>query len=210
MDLDDPLMGFFHEWLIEAATVFSEITVLALRVGRYHLPSHVRVMPLRPTASRSRLRAAWTLWHESWKHRRHYDAVFVRGDAQYVLLCGWLWRLLGKRIVLWYAHYKVNGFVWPASWMAHATCASVPEALAHPHVHPVFIGQNISEHQFGPVISRVVTPSLRVLVLGRVVPIKGVVACAEAFLESGIAEKGSTLTIIGPRPIRLTKRFLGR
>lgn len=200
VDLDDPLMGFFHEWLREAAKNFSQITVLALRVGRHDLPSHIQVIPLRSRGSRSRVQALWTMWRESWKRRKEYDAVFLRGDAQYVLLTGWLWRLLGKRIVLWYAHYKVNKMVLPASWIAHVTTASVPEALAHPRIHPVFIGQNISQDTFVPRTSVDPVIPLRLLTLGRVVRVKGIKECVEAFLQSGLEKGGATLTIVGPRP----------
>ncbi len=199
VDLDDALMGFFHEWLREASKEFTQITVLALRVGRYQLPSHVQVIPLRPHHSRSRLQVIWTMWKESWKRRHDYQAVFVRGDAQYVLLTGWLWRLLGKHIVFWYAHYKVNRMVLPASWIAHVTTASVPEAMPDPRVHVTFIGQNIPHEQFTQRPREEYTTSLRALTLGRVVPVKGIKECAEAFTESGL-EATSTLTIIGPRP----------
>ena len=198
VDLDDPLMGFFHEWLLEAAKQFSLITVLALRVGRYALPSHVRVHSLRPRGSRSRLRAAWTMWSMSWQLRHEYSAVFLRGDAQYVVLTGWLWRLLGKRIVLWYAHYKVNGWVWPASLIAHTITASVPAALSHPWVHAEYIGQNIPHERFYQAPIETKTSELRMLTLGRVVRIKGIKECVEAFIESGVAPQ-STLTIVGPR-----------
>lgn len=198
VDLDDSLMGFFHDWVLTAADEFSEITVLALRVGRYNLPEKIRIVPLRSATSRSRWRVLWTLWKESWKRRKDYDAVFIRGDVQYALLGGWLWRLLGKRIILWYAHYKVNRLVLPASWCAHVICSSVPEALAHPWIHPIFIGQNISHEKFYPRERPLASEPLRLVSLSRVARIKGVKECMESFVKSGLQDSG-TFTIVGPR-----------
>lgn len=198
VDIDDALNGFFHTWLAHAANHFSEITVLGLRVGRYDLPSHVTVIPLRPSGSRSRFTVVWTLWKESWKRRKKYDAVFVRGDPQYVILGTWLWALLGKPVILWYAHYKISRLFIVASWLASRVMASVPEACAYPPAHPMFIGQAIDAERFVPAdVPR--TGPLRMLIgTSRVQRIKGVLDILHAFTEAGGEEAGASVTIIGP------------
>lgn len=196
VDLDDGLMGFFHQWLEEAAKHFSLITVLALRVGRYDLPSNIRVIPLRPKASHSRLMVIQKLIHEAWIRRREYDAVFVRGDPHYVILASWLWRMLGKRVVFWYAHYKVSNAAVLASAFAHVTVASVKASYDHPWVRPVFIGQNIHRANF-PLREVPRSSVLRCLVFGRIAPAKRLEEVIDAFLASH-GETGATLTIGGP------------
>lgn len=199
VDLDDPLMGFFHEWLELAAPQFTRITVIALRVGRYQLPANVTVIPMRPRTSRSKIEAAFTLWRESWKRRHQYDAVFIRSDAQYVLLAGWLWKLLGKRMVFWYAHFCVSNLAVIASFIADKTVTSVKEAFDHPWVKPIEIGQGIYAKRFST-IPRIPSPDgkIRMLCFGRVMPSKQVEDVISSFIESG-AEAHSTLTITGPR-----------
>lgn len=207
VDLDDALMGFFHEWLVAASTQFDTITVLALRVGRYQLPANITVIPLRPKESRSRWTALLMVWRESWKRRKEYNAVFVRGDVQYVIIAGWLWRLLGKRVILWYAHYIVNPWVLPASLVAHTIATSVPEACASPFVHAISIGQAISSDRF--VMRERETPHDRVqiITLGRVTRVKRIEELMESFLHAD-GEKWGTMQIVGPRPDRAYEQEL--
>jgi glycosyltransferase involved in cell wall biosynthesis len=196
VDLDDPLHGFFHDWLTRASQVFSQITVLALRVGRFSLPGNVQVVPLRPASSRSRLTVLATLWRESWRRRASYDVVFVRGDARYVLAGRWLWRLAGKRVAFWYAHYRVTREALLAGKLADALVASVRESCNHPGLRPGLLGQAIDGDRFQPTAERKPGP-VRLLVLGRLSRVKRVEEVVEAFRRSGAAGN-ATLTIIGP------------
>ncbi len=207
VDLDDPLMGFFHEWLIAASTQFERITVLALRVGRYQLPSNVIVIPLRPKNSRSRWKAIFTVWRESWNRRNEYDAVFVRGDVQYVLIAGWLWRLLRKKLIFWYAHFRVNPLVLPASMIANTVVTSVPEACASYFVDAVSIGQAISSDRF--VMCEQIEPHdrLQVITLGRVTRVKRIEELMESFIHAN-GEAWGTMQIVGPRLDRIYEEEL--
>lgn len=198
VDMDDPLYGFFYTWLEEAAKRFTSLHVLALRVGRYALPENVTVVPMRRHGSRSRLAVIWTLLRESWYARQRYQTVFVRGEPHYILLAWWLWRLLGKRMVFWYAHWRVSVWAKIASHLAHGTAASVQESFRYSRVHPVFIGQGIDEKRF-PMRAPSPDTSVKCLVFGRVMPSKHIEENIQAFLESGGAARG-TLTIVGPRP----------
>lgn len=197
VDMDDPLMGFFVTWLEEAAKQCSQITVLALRVGRYHLPSNVTVLPLRPANSHSKMLVIKTLLRESWFRRQAYDAVFVRGDPQYVLCAGWLWRILGKKIVFWYAHWKVSIWAVLAHIVTHVTTTSVQATFDHPWIAPVCIGQNVDHTRFSaPNLPQV--RSVRCLAFGSVRPIKRIDVALKAFLQAQEIVP-TTLTIIGPR-----------
>ena len=207
VDLDDALMGFFHEWLVAASAQFDTITVLALRVGRYQLPANVTVIPLRPRESRSRWTALSTVWKESWKRRKEYNAVFVRGDVQYVIIAGWLWRLLGKKVILWYAHYIVNPWVLPASVIAHTVVTSVPEACASPFVHAISIGQAISSDRFVMCEREQSSDRLQIITLGRVTRVKRIEELMESFLHAK-GEEWGTMRIVGPRPDQMYEREL--
>ncbi len=198
VDLDDSLHGFFHHWLEQAADHYAHILVLGLRVGRVDLPKNVEVQALRPASSHSKLRAFWTLLSVSWRRRRDYDAVFVRGDAIYVVLMGWLWRLLRKPIVFWYAHWTVTRLVLWANQFANTIVTSVRAACNHPKLHPVCIGQAIPDTKFTlPTPWPPVRP-LSVLIFGRIQAIKHVKEAIEAFQKSTLSQQ-ATLTIIGPR-----------
>ncbi len=180
VDLDDPLIGFFVPWLEAAARQFSHVTVLALRVGRYTLPANVTVIPLRPNGSRSKWSVVKTLLRESWSRRQAYDAVFVRGEPQYVLLAGWLWRLLGKKIVFWYAHYRVSRWARYATRIATVAVSSA-QAASNGLSNVVTIGQGIDDSRF--IFTRHPLPPLwNVLIFGRMDASKRVKELLEFFL----------------------------
>ncbi len=194
VDLDDPLYGFFHAWLEEASQQFPLITVLALRVGRHSLPSNVKIIPLRPSGGHSRMRVLWTIFFESFRRRRYYDVVFARGDAQYPALFGWLWHLLGKKVVLWYAHYTSRTPWLPvADIFTDTIVTSVPAACRYAYAIP--IGQGVDARLFTSVHEhRSAVP--RLLIYGRVSPAKRVPWLLEQVMQAD-PELVSHVTVYG-------------
>lgn len=194
VDLDDPLIGFFVPWLEEAAKHFSEVTVLALRVGRYTLPPNITVIPTRPTGSTSKWAVIKTVLLETWRRRRTYDAVFVRGEPQYVLLAGWLWRLLGKKLVFWYAHYRVSRW---ARYAAHIATFVVSSAHAASQgiANVITIGQGIDGPRF-VLKPRPLPKTWNILIFGRMDASKRVKELLEFFLRLDQASSFQ-LTLIG-------------
>jgi len=106
---DSTAIAFFHGWIKELAKHFEHITVFALRIGEYELPGNVTVIPLRPSGHRARLLTALRVIRLAWSYRTAYDAVFVHMNQEYLLVAGWLWRLLGKPTYFWRNHYA-GGF----------------------------------------------------------------------------------------------------
>lgn len=105
VDVRDSHLGFFVRWVEEFSKHCEKVTVICLRKGNGELPANVEVIALE---SASRLGRAIQLWNISFSRRRGYDAVFVHMNPEYVVVAGILWRLMNKRIVLWYTHKSVN------------------------------------------------------------------------------------------------------
>src|ERR1041385_8548279 len=106
VDLNDPVLGFFHRWIEELAKHYEHVHVICLKEGEQRLPSNVSVHSLGKEQGRSRVKYLVLFYRYIWTLRNEYDAVFVHMNQEYVLL-GWkLWFLLGKRIVLWRNHKK--------------------------------------------------------------------------------------------------------
>jgi glycosyltransferase involved in cell wall biosynthesis len=105
VDLDDPVLGFFHAWIAALAREFGTITVLCLSEGRHDLPSNVRVRSLGKNEGLSRGGYLIRFFRYAWSLRREYDAVFVHMNEEYVLLGSPLWLALRKRVYLWRNHY---------------------------------------------------------------------------------------------------------
>src|SRR3989344_7209303 len=83
VDRDDPVLGFFHGWLVEFARRFERITVVCLEEGVHSLPKNVEVLSLgkstqggpQPKADEPRVQAS------GWERgllRLHYVLRFYR------------------------------------------------------------------------------------------------------------------------------------
>ena len=116
LDTEHPVLGFFHQWVAALAVRYESIEIICLTLGRFDLPKNVRVHSLgkprfaqatRGTGARfvSRITYALRFLALAWRLRHSYDAVFVHMNQEYVLITGWLWKLLGKRVYLWRNHY---------------------------------------------------------------------------------------------------------
>lgn len=117
VDRKDSTLGVFHRWIEELSKRFEKVTVCTLRTGEIHLPENVEVVSLRPWISSdgvyiksywSSLRTAWRVLVEACSRRHEYDAVFVHMNQEYLLVAGWLWVLLRKKVFFWRNHYAGN------------------------------------------------------------------------------------------------------
>ncbi len=108
VDKNDSILGFFHAWINEFAKQFENVTIICLWKGRYDLPNNVKVLSLGKEERVSRLTYILRLYKYIWCERKNYDTVFVHMNPIYVLLCGPLWKILGKKVSLWYTHKHVD------------------------------------------------------------------------------------------------------
>ncbi len=104
VDKNNPVLGFFHEWIKEFAKKFESIVVICLEKGEYDLPSNVKVLSLGKEEGKSRLKYLYRFYRYIWAERKNYDTVFVHMNQEYVLL-GWkTWWLFRKPIYMWRNH----------------------------------------------------------------------------------------------------------
>ncbi len=196
-DENDPLFGFFVPWLRKFAER-SDAIVCALRVSDPlpELPPNIEVRATRPKGSKSKIGVIWNVAKISWQERFRYQSVFIRGDAQYLACLGWLWRLLGKKVVFWYTHYTVKGpWFWLAAPWANDVVTAVPES--NPLKSALLIGHHLDIDKFKPSeADREAGAVPNVLLFGRVSPVKRVawmVGVLAPFVEAGKIR----LTVIG-------------
>ncbi|HEU0080911.1 MAG TPA: glycosyltransferase family 4 protein [Candidatus Paceibacterota bacterium] len=119
LDKNDPTLSAYHRLVREIAQNFDEVTAVCLKEGEHSLPLNVKVLSLGKEGGRSRLKYLFRFYKYILAER--YDAVFVHMNQEYVLLGGWLWKLLGKRVYMWRNHHA-------GSWLtdlAAALCAKV-------------------------------------------------------------------------------------
>lgn len=117
MDRKDSVLGFFQKWVASLAPHFEQVEVICLKQGEYNLPTNVLVHSLGKESvvfeSRfmKRLRYLFRFYSFAWSFRKNYDVVFVHMNQEYILLGGFLWKLLGKKIFMWRNHYDGSIFV---------------------------------------------------------------------------------------------------
>ncbi|MDO8562162.1 MAG: glycosyltransferase family 4 protein [bacterium] len=133
VDLDDPVLGFFHRWVEEFSKHCESVHIICLKEGRHNLPKNVFVHSLgKPSFAEasqgegnrffSRIKYVWNFYRYIWTFRKEYDAVFVHMNQEYVLLGGKFWWLLGKRVILWRNHKKGSIFTRIAGLLSHTVC----------------------------------------------------------------------------------------
>ena len=108
VDKNDFVLGFFHAWILEFAKHCKELIVICLEKGEYDLPSNVTVLSLGKEYNVSKLVYVLRFYKYIWQYRKQYNNVFVHMNVEYVVLGGVLWRLLNKKIGLWYMHKSVT------------------------------------------------------------------------------------------------------
>ncbi len=129
IDTEDPVLGFFHEWVRVFAPQYESIQVICLKKGKYDLPKNVTVYSLGKEEGVSKYTYVVRFVSYIWKHRTEYDAVFVHMNQEYILLAGWFWNLLKKPVYLWRNHYQ-------GSWLtdlAASFCTKVFCTSKHSH-----------------------------------------------------------------------------
>jgi glycosyltransferase involved in cell wall biosynthesis len=171
VDIQDPILGFFHRWIEEIAKNCEQVHVICLKEGSHTLPKNVQVHSLGKEGGRSRVKYVRRFYSYIWNLRHEYDAVLVHMNQEYVLLGGLLWRLAGKRVVLWRNH-KI-GSLWTniACAIAHAVCYTSEAAYVAHAKNGIRMPIGIDTETFIP---RWTAPTGSILFLGRLDPVKNV------------------------------------
>ncbi len=181
VDQHHPILGFFHRWIEEFAKNCEQVHVIALSVGEYQLPENVAVHSLGKEAGESRLKYLWRFYRHIFALRHEYDGVFVHMNQLYVVLGGLLWRMMGKRIGLWYAHGAVSLSLRIATLLTQVVFTSTPQGFRLPSKKVVVTGQGIDMSRF-VYTPRTESAVLRLCIVGRIAPSKQIetliAACA--------------------------------
>src|SRR3990167_7472201 len=90
MNRNDPILGFFHDWVKRLSERVESLTVVCLEKGEFDLPMDVKVLSLGKESSQSRLKYLWRFYKYIWRERKNYDAVFVHMNPEYAILGGLL------------------------------------------------------------------------------------------------------------------------
>lgn len=171
VDKQDDVLGFMHRWIAQFAAQCEAVTVVCLFEGVHTLPKNVRVFSLGKEKGVGRFGFVWNFFRIIWRERAAYDAVFVHMNQIYVLLGGLLWRMMGKRVALWYAHGAVSASLRVAERMVDVVFTSTESGFRLPSLKVRVVGQGIDTDYFCPA-QEVVREGFKIIVVGRISPVK--------------------------------------
>lgn len=203
VDRNDPILGFFHAWIERFAKECESVVVICLRKGKYSLPKNVEVISL---GERNRILRAFEVCTIAWGRRTEYDAVFVHMNPEYIVAAGWLWRLRGKRIGLWYVHNSLTTLLRIAHWFSNVVFTVSNETFPIRSSKVRVTGHGIDIDLFQP---RKAVDNFfgRVVTIGRISPKKNTRVIIEAVLQFARGKDGVTLDIYGEPVTKEEKKY---
>ena len=177
VDKDDPVLGFFCGWIQAFAKKVDNIHVIALEVGEYDMPSNVSVHSLGKkkgsiTGILDRIKYAINFYKIIFRLRKEYDIVFVHMNQEYVLLAGLLWKIFGKKIMLWRNHAKGSFLTSIAVFWCNKVFCTSPSSYTARFKKTKIMPVGINTDFFKPDVSIRKIPR-SILFLGRIAPVKG-------------------------------------
>ena len=184
-DQNDDILGVYHQWIAGLASKLENISVICLYKGQTDLPNNVTVYSLGKeninTDQRgikrglTRIKYVLRFYKYIWRLRNDYDVVFVHMNPEYILFGGFFWKLLGKKIILWYAHYLANSKLRFAALFADKIFTSVRQAYPLKTKKLVVLQQGIDTERFRKLDMRnekLGNDKFKILFLGRISPVK--------------------------------------
>jgi glycosyltransferase involved in cell wall biosynthesis len=186
VDINDDVLGFMHGWIKEFAKNCESVIVVCLKKGEYDLPDNVKVLSLGKESIsqkfvkskvykvKSRLLYIYRFYKYIWQERKNYDTVFVHMNKEYVVFGGVLWRMLGKKIGLWYAHGYAPLSLKIAEKLAHVIFTPTMNSFRLESKKIKVVGHGIDLNKFGIKNSEALIKDdiFKIVTIGRISPVK--------------------------------------
>jgi len=200
VDLNDDILGFFHDWLSEFAKHCEKLIVICLYLGEYNLPTNVKVLSLGKeqylyhSHFLRRPISLYRFYKYLWQERKNYDKVLVHMNQIYVILGGIFWRLSGKKIGLWYAHGHVPIGLKIAERLTNVIFTSTASGCRLKSSKIKIVGQGININKFTVKSQKpkVKNEIFKIITVGRISPVKDyetLIKAVEILIKQGIKLK---------------------
>lgn len=129
VDKKDPILGFFHNWVSELSKRVEKISVICLEKGNYDLPKNVRIFSLGKESGRSKIKYVKNFLNLILGLHREYNVVFVHMNQEYILIGGFIWKILRKKIYFWRNHPHGNLLTRIAVWFSDKIFYTSPNSF---------------------------------------------------------------------------------
>ena len=183
VDKNDPVLGFFHSWILEFSKHFESVEIICLEKGDFDLPKNVRVYSLGKESGVGRMAYIKNLIKYLHLLSGKYDRVFVHMNPVYLVLCGFYWRLKNIPVFLWYTHREVDFKLKIAIFWAKNVFSASKESMTVVTPKAVFVGHGIDTDKFPNISHTYATGPLRIAHIGRISRIKNIETAINAVHE---------------------------
>jgi glycosyltransferase involved in cell wall biosynthesis len=201
IDSRDSHLGFFARWLEEFSKHCEKVAVICLRNGGRTVADNVKVYEIGKDAGG--MQKAVRLVSLAWRLRKEYNAVFVHMNPEYIVVAGVFWRLMHKRIALWYTHKSVNLKLRIAVLLANIIFTASKESFRLKSNKVCVMGHGIDTNFFSP--DQIVARGDWILSVGRLMPSKRHDLAIRFALQ-----EGKELRIAGEGPERTSLETLAK
>ncbi|MBP6858743.1 MAG: glycosyltransferase [Candidatus Pacebacteria bacterium] len=203
---DDPVLGFFHRWIVEFAKRCETVTVVCLEEGSHELPANVKVLSLGKEKSSvvsgklsvgNKIKRTMFFFKYILRERNNYDTVFVHMNPVYIVLAGLVWKTLSKDVSLWYTHGHVDWKLRIAEKLVNRIFTASHESFRLVSDKVIVTRHGIDTDHFAPLARKESSDTLRILTTGRVARVKNVdlmIGAVGELIEEG---KDVSFTIVG-------------
>lgn len=148
VDKNDPILGFFHNWISKFSEKFEKISVICLEKGSFDLPSNVKVYSLGKESGRAKIKYVKNFFNLILGLHRDYEAVFVHMNPEYIVLSGFLWKVFGKKIFLWYSHRSIDLKLRLATFLSDGIFTPAPQGFGIKSKKVFYTGHGINFDDF--------------------------------------------------------------
>lgn len=185
VDLEHPVLGFFHRWIIEFAKHAEHVHVICLQEGEHDLPSNVTVHSLGKESGAGRLTYLTRFYKLIWSLRTEYDKVFVHMNQIYVILGAPFWRLWEKQVGLWYVHKQVSITLKIATLLSNKIFSTNVNSFRVQTKKVSFVGHGIDLEAFSSVVFSAPSQNKPFVIahFGRLTQIKNLDVLIDAFAK---------------------------
>lgn len=172
VDKNDSNLGFFHRWLEEFSKKCEKVTVICLYKGEYSLPNNVRILSLGKEKGVCRLKYLFNFYKYIFKYRREYDSVFVHMNQIYMILGGSWWKMMNKKISLWYAHKNISLSLRLATKITDIIFTASEKSFRLSSKKIKVMGHGINTEKFSPAVNVRQDNFFNIVTIGRISPVK--------------------------------------
>ncbi|RJQ32449.1 glycosyltransferase [Candidatus Parcubacteria bacterium] len=218
VDINDDVLGFFHDWLSKMAES-ADLVVVANSVGRYELPENVKIFSLGKERGAGKLAKFFKYQFLLLKFLPKSDGIFYHMCPEYVFSAG-LWpKIFRKKTLLWYTHKAVNWKLKLAEKLIDGVFTASKESFRLPSKKVEITGHGIDLEKFSifnfqfSKKDKKTNDKFRIISVGRIAPVKNydlLIDAAEILKNKNFSAGNWEIKIAGSPALESDKIYFER